>query len=74
MNPHPRPEDNDSGELLTLADVAELMRVPPATLRYWRHLGTGPRSFRIGRHVRYYRDDVEAWLRNRRDASGLGAG
>jgi predicted DNA-binding transcriptional regulator AlpA len=31
-------------------------------LRYWRHLGTGPRSFRIGRGVRYWRTEVFAWL------------
>ncbi len=49
-------------EMLTLAEVAELLRVPVATLRYWRHLGAGPRSFRIGRFVRYWRSEVVAWL------------
>jgi hypothetical protein len=38
-------------ELLTMQEVANVVRVPVATLRYWRHLGTGPRSFRIGRSV-----------------------
>jgi hypothetical protein len=42
-------------ELLTLQEVADVVRVPLATLRYWRHLGTGTRSFRIGRRVRYSR-------------------
>ena len=45
----PRADD----ELLTMQEVANVVRVPVATLRYWRHLGTGPRSFRIGRSVRY---------------------
>jgi predicted DNA-binding transcriptional regulator AlpA len=49
-------------ELLTIQEVAGLVRVPVATLRYWRHLGTGPRSFRIGRSVRYWRTEVFAWL------------
>jgi len=49
-------------ELLTIQEVADLVRVPVATLRYWRHLGTGPRSFRIGRSVRYWRTEVFAWL------------
>ncbi|WP_407441204.1 hypothetical protein [Rhodococcus sp. (in: high G+C Gram-positive bacteria)] len=31
-------------------------------VRYWRHLGCGPRSFKIGRHVRYWRADVVLWL------------
>src|SRR5207245_2614447 len=28
-------------ELLTITEAAELLRAPVATLRYWRHLGTG---------------------------------
>jgi predicted DNA-binding transcriptional regulator AlpA len=51
-------------ELLTIQEVADVVRVPVATLRYWRHVGTGPRSFRIGRSVRYWRTEVFAWLDN----------
>ena len=29
-------------ELLTIAETAELLRTPVATLRYWRHRNTGP--------------------------------
>ncbi len=29
-------------ELLTIQEVSEVVRVPVATLRYWRHLGVGP--------------------------------
>lgn len=54
------PHVND--ELMTLKEVAAMLRVPEATLRYWRHLGTGPSSFRIGRGVRYWRNDVVMWL------------
>lgn len=46
---------NTQPELLTLTEAAALLRAPAATLRYWRHLGTGPRSFRAGRHVLYRR-------------------
>lgn len=49
-------------ELLTLTEAAALLRARAATLRYWRHLGTGPRSFRAGRHVLYRRDDLHAWI------------
>ena len=45
-------------ELMTMKEVATLVRVPEATLRYWRHLGTGPHGFRVGRSVRYWRNDV----------------
>ena len=49
-------------ELLTMQEVADVVRVPVATLRYGRHLDTGLRSFRIGRSVRYWRSEVFAWL------------
>ena len=35
-------------KVLTLNEVAEMIRVPRATLRYWRHQGTGPMSFKMG--------------------------
>lgn len=54
-------------ELLTLNEVAEILRTPPATLRYWRHLGTGPDSFRLGRRVMYRRDDLDHWVTTRHD-------
>ncbi len=54
-------------ELLTIAEVADIVRAPVATLRYWRHLGTGPRSFRIGRGVRYWRTEVRSWLEQQSD-------
>lgn len=68
MNPQPRPDDRGNDELLTLAEVATLLRVPPATLRYWRHQHTGPRSFRVGRHVRYYRREILDWLHQQSNA------
>ena len=49
-------------ELLTIIEAADLLRASVATLRYWRHLGTGPRSFRLGRRVLYRRHDLHAWI------------
>lgn len=57
------PHVND--DLLSISEVADLVRVPVATLRYWRHLGTGPHSFKVGRSVRYWRTDVLQWLEER---------
>ena len=54
------PHVND--ELLTMQEVANVVRVSVATLRYWRHVGSGPRSFRVGRSVRYWRTEVLRWL------------
>ena len=55
-------------DLLTMAEVAAIVRAPVATLRYWRHLGTGPRSFRVGRGVRYWRTDVTSWLERQKQS------
>ena len=49
-------------EMLTIKEVATMLRVPEATVRYWRHLSKGPRGFRIGRSVRYWRTEVALWL------------
>jgi excisionase family DNA binding protein len=49
-------------DLLTVTEAAELLRTPVGTLRYWRHLKTGPRSFRLGRRVLYRRDELLAWV------------
>lgn len=54
-------------ELLTITEAAEVLRAPVATLRYWRHLGIGPRSFRLGRRVLYRRDDLHAWVDAQRE-------
>jgi DNA-binding transcriptional MerR regulator len=49
-------------KLLTIAEAADLVRAPVATLRYWRHRDIGPRSFRLGRRVLYRREDLSAWI------------
>ena len=58
-------------ELLSVTEAAAVVRAPVATLRYWRHLGTGPHSFKVGRSVRYWRSDVIHWLEEQRGADGL---
>ena len=49
-------------ELLTITEAAEVLRAPVATLRYWRHLDRGPKSFRLGRRVLYRRADLRTWI------------
>ena len=57
-----RRSSNFGEEMLSLQEACALLRIPEGTLRYWRHLGSGPRSFKIGRHVRYWRTDLILWL------------
>lgn len=49
-------------EYMTSAELGALCRAPVETVRYWRHIGKGPRSFKVGRRVLYDKRDVEAWL------------
>jgi hypothetical protein len=69
MTNHPGPET----KLLTITEAAEIARAPVATLRYWRHLGIGPRSFRLGRRVVYRADDLHAWINAEHDDDPHGA-
>jgi excisionase family DNA binding protein len=48
--------------LLTVDDVATFLAVPVATVYAWNTRGTGPHRMRVGKHVRYRRIDVDAWL------------
>ena len=51
-------------ELLTTREVADLLKVPVATLYAWRSRpgGGGPRAVRVGKHLRWRLDDVNHWL------------
>jgi len=49
-------------EYMTTAEIADLCRTSPETVRYWRHVGKGPASFKVGRRVLYAREAVTAWL------------
>jgi predicted DNA-binding transcriptional regulator AlpA len=48
--------------LLTQKEAAERVRRPPATLRFWRVKGIGPKSANVGGRVLYKESDVEAWI------------
>ncbi len=49
-------------KVLLMPEVSELLRTPVETLRYWRSIGAGPRSAKVGRRVVYREVDVRAWL------------
>ena len=44
--------------LWTAEETADYLGVPINTLYSWRSRGTGPRGYRVGRHIRYDRADV----------------
>ncbi|TQL48777.1 excisionase family DNA binding protein [Homoserinimonas aerilata] len=61
-------------DLLTTAEAAQYLNVPIGTLHYWRSMGTGPNSMKLGRRVMYRRDALDEFvLQQERFAAQLGA-
>ena len=58
----PAPRDvDDLATVSTPQAIADRYGVPLATVYRWRTTGYGPRGFRVGKFVRYRREDVLAW-------------
>ena len=49
-------------KLLTVSEVAEMCRLPEATIRWFRHAGKGPASAKLGRRVVYREAEVMKWI------------
>jgi predicted DNA-binding transcriptional regulator AlpA len=59
-------------DILATKQVSALTGVSEPTLRYWRHLGIGPVSFKLGRRVVYRRGAVERWIEEQEKATSRG--
>ncbi|WP_117197939.1 AlpA family transcriptional regulator [Nocardiopsis sp. TNDT3] len=53
-----------ASRLWSIEETADFLGVPETTLYQWRHKRTGPPSHRVGRHVRYFPEAVQAWVRS----------
>jgi hypothetical protein len=51
---------------LTTKQIAEHYQKPVGTIRYWRHIGYGPKGTKVGTTVLYPRENVEAFDRELR--------
>ena len=51
-----------SDELIGPEALAEYLGIPLLSIYIMNSKGTGPRRIKIGKHVRYRRTDVDAWL------------
>ena len=51
-------------KLMRLEEISEATGVGVPTLRWWRHRdrGEGPPTFKLGRRVVAYEDDVARWV------------
>lgn len=54
--------NSDSLRLLKEDEVAEILRLSPATLRLWRSTGKGPRFVKIGGSIRYANEALQEYL------------
>ncbi|MDO3315704.1 Helix-turn-helix domain [Mycobacteroides abscessus subsp. abscessus] len=59
-------------EIIGVELAAAITGLPPATLRYYRHMGRGPASFKLGRRVVYRRSELERWLAEQEAATTRG--
>ncbi|WP_082976159.1 AlpA family transcriptional regulator [Mycobacterium sp. 1165196.3] len=60
-------------ERLTTAEAAKYLKLPEATLRWWRHAGAGPKSYRLGgRRVFYDLTDLKQWETDQKATSSVG--
>jgi excisionase family DNA binding protein len=54
-------------ELLTVDDLAELLRTTPAGVRRMRQRGTLPPAVKVGTRVLWRRDELERWIDDRHE-------
>lgn len=62
-------QERPDGDFLTLSEVADIIRVPINTLRWWRQQGTGPRFFKIGRRLVTTVGDLTIWVDEQKDGT-----
>lgn len=61
-------------DLMKQPEVSAVTGAAIGTLKYWRHIGVGPKSFKVGKHVFYKREDVDQWMREQYAATVVGDG
>lgn len=57
---------------LTADELSAATGIPLGTLRYWRHCGEGPRSYTVGKRVRYDPADVRDWFEAQKSSTARG--
>jgi excisionase family DNA binding protein len=61
------PSSSQASRWLTTTEAAEYLGLEPGTLCVWRSTGRYSMPYhKVGRAVRYLRDDLDAWLESRR--------
>lgn len=50
------------GDFLSPEDLAEYLGIPLATVYQWRQKKYGPPAAKVGKHLRYRKAAVDAWV------------
>lgn len=56
-------------EWIGVEDLAAELGVPVRTIYTWRAKGRGPRAGTFGKHLRFRRRDVDAWIESQMDGA-----
>lgn len=67
-------ERTSEPEYLDSVDLERLTGTAASTWRYWAHIGTGPRSFKLGRRRVWRKAEVLRWLAEQEAATVTAGG
>jgi excisionase family DNA binding protein len=60
-------------QLMTPEQLVEYLQLKSVQVIYkWNATGTGPAYFRVGRHIRFKKPEVDVWLETRGDEVSSG--
>jgi excisionase family DNA binding protein len=65
--PRRRAVPADDSRLMSVEDLMEYLDLPRDTIYKQRSEGTGPPGYRLGKHLRWKRSEVDAWLEKHKD-------
>ncbi|WP_241992116.1 helix-turn-helix domain-containing protein [Cryobacterium lyxosi] len=56
--------------LMDVAELANYLGIPIATVYDWRVHCKGPTAYRFGKHLKFTISDVRSWMAQQREPSG----
>ncbi len=65
------PQQRDERRGRTDVETAQVLGVSVATVRRWRLMGAGPRFRKLGGAVRYFSEDIEAFIAGAPSGGGI---
>lgn len=54
--------DGESQDVLSIQEVAKLLKVPVGAIYAWNRRGVGPPFYKVGRKLRYRKRNARKWL------------